>query len=783
MEYKMLLKANLKRHKGSLIGIFILILMTSIALTVVLSVWANSESYLESEMDRAGFGELTAWVSNNVPDMKILVEDIGRLEEIDQVKTQDLIYSAYTINGQESDSDGQLITYQADNRYKFFTDDLKGYQQNPPKINKGEVYVSPALVSMFGLQIGDEINFPIARQGGNVGLIVKGYYEDPFMGSSMIGMKGFLISQEDRDQILQTIQDAGIDGLARDGSMLHIFTKEDSEVTISALGSILTDNTNLSQYTEFIHSKTTISDFMLVLQNAFSGILIAFILVLLFIVIIVLRSSIDSGIEADYVNMGILKTIGFTSKKLRKIQLLQYLTSILWGMVLGVILAFPINSFISRTTLTTTGFLVPTKMPIVESVLSFGIVLLLLIWFIELKTSRIGRITPIKAIGGEVVKIWFNPQKSLPIHGKGISVRLALRQLIVGYRTYMGACLIAILLVFFASMVGRMDLWLGADGKGMMDAFNPADHDIGIQVIGNLTLEETQNTVLAYTDITDSYLLAMPSVTVNGTPYTANVISEPERFHILEGRTSKADNEIVVTQSVAADIGLGVGDTLTVGAGENSIEYIVSGIYQCANDMGGNIGMSREAYLKIGQDDPHMWCYHYFLEDSTKKAEITAALEEAYGGDVHVHENSWPGLRGIIIAMGALVAFMYVLTAVFILIVSIMTGSKIISTEQKDLAIYKTMGFSSAYLRLTLALRFGLVATLGSVIGILLATFLTDPIVSSVMKLSGISNFASSPSMGGVLLPGLVVILLFTGFAYLVSVKIKKSDVTTLITQ
>lgn len=63
---------------------------------------------------------------------------------------------------------------------------------------------------------------------------------------------------------------------------------------------------------------------------------------------------------------------------------------------------------------------------------------------------------------------------------------MALRQLTAGARRYSGACIVAILLVFFASMIGRMDTWLGADGKGMMDAFNPADHDIGVQIFGNI---------------------------------------------------------------------------------------------------------------------------------------------------------------------------------------------------------------------------------------------------------------------------------------------------------
>ena len=73
METTTLLKANMKRHKGSLAGIFILMLLVAAALGTVLTVWSNSGKYIQSEMQRAGFGELTAWVSG-VPDMKTLTD-------------------------------------------------------------------------------------------------------------------------------------------------------------------------------------------------------------------------------------------------------------------------------------------------------------------------------------------------------------------------------------------------------------------------------------------------------------------------------------------------------------------------------------------------------------------------------------------------------------------------------------------------------------------------------------------------------------------------------------
>lgn len=56
----------------------------------------------------------------------------------------------------------------------------------------------------------------------------------------------------------------------------------------------------------------------------------------------------------------------------------------------------------------------------------------------------------------------------------------------------------------------------------------------------------------------------------------------------------------------------------------------------------------------------------------------------------------------------------------------------------------------------------------------------TDPVVSALMRLAGISNFASGNTPGSVLLPGGMVILLFFGFAWLLSGRIRKEDMNVL---
>lgn len=634
-----LLKANIKRHKGTLFGVFILTFLAAVALGTVLTIWANSERYIQSELDRTGFGELTAWAAA-LTDTTGLKSSIEELEEIERVETQSLIYSNYTANEIESDSEGQLITYiPTENRYRFFTNDLTGYREKPESILPGQTYVSPSMVSMFGIEIGDEITFPIARAGRNLTLTVKGFYEDVMMGSSMIGMKGFLISESDRQAVLTLVQETGIDALARDGVMFHIFPKEGNDLTVSELNSLLNEQTVLAEYTESIHSKDAIAGFMLILQNAFSGLLIAFVLVLLFVVLVVLSHSISSAMASDYVNIGILKTIGLTVERLRLLQMMQYLIPVVLGLLFGFLFSVLLGNVAADATITTTGVHIPRIPPVLLLLTAFVLIVLLIAAFIFIRTNKVACITPMKAIRGETDGVL--KQVNTPAaFGKGIHFRLAYRQLASAKARYAGVFVVAFLLVFFISLVVRMDSWLGSDGKGMMDAFNPADHDIGVQSFGELTQEDFEKVILQYTDITDTYMLAMPTAALNGISYTANVIDEPERFHILEGRACTAENEIVITEFIAANFGIGIGNTVIVRGDSGSGEYIVSGIYSCANDMGDNFGMNREGYLKIGRDHPNLWCRHYFLADSSQKGAIADALENAYGGDAHVHENT-----------------------------------------------------------------------------------------------------------------------------------------------
>lgn len=772
-----LIKAGLRSHRGTLLGVAALLALVALSLCTVLTVWLGSQRYVRGEMARLGYGDLTAWVSGLV-DAQPLAAELAALDEVASVGVQPLIFSEYEVGEQESDSEGQLITYEPElYPYRFFSDDFSGYGSAPAVIASGEVYAPASMASMFGLHAGDEIAFPIARSGVDAVFTVAGFFEDPFMGSSMIGMKGFLIGAEDHARIAAVIAQEGVDALAREGFMLHI--RQSDDLSAAALGALLNEHTSLQRYAEFTHSAAAISGFMLTLQNVFTSLLLAFVLILLLASAAVVSHSVGSAIEQDRADLGILKAMGFTGARLRRTQLGQYGFAAACGMAAGTLLALPASKLVCRMTVTTTGLLIPANMPSAICLAALALILLLLLGFVWLRTRRIARISPLAAIRGD--------QQASARHGRAwalrkraLSLGLAIRQLASGKRRYAGACMVALLLVFFASLIGRVDAWLGPDGEGLMDAFNPADLHIAAQPMGEATLADVEQTIERYTAITDVYDLAMPSVSVNGVDMTANVITEPERFHLLMGQTCREADEVVLTEFVAADSGVSIGDTVTLAGSRGSGEYTVSGIYQCANDMGMNVGLSREGYARIGEEAPNMWCTHFFLADPSLQPQIMQALSDAYGGDVYLHENSWPGLYGILSAMRLLMIFLYAMVVLFVLVATLLTAEKLLRAEHRDLTIYRAIGLSFRRLRRSFALRFGIVALLGSIGGTLLGAFLTDPLVALLMRMEGISNFASHPGLLTALLPGLVVTALFLLFAYGSAGKIRKEPLASL---
>ena len=774
-KYRMLLKAAIKRQKGTVMGIFLLMFVLALCLFSALILYISGTDSVESEMRRLGFGDFTIWVSGQPEGLEAELEGVPGVEH---VLSQPLIFVDYEINGSYSDNEGQLLTYDDSVPYLFMSAD--GRLQPIPEILPGTVYISPALSSSFDVKVGDTVYFELSRESnGTKGLTVAGYFADAFMGSSMIDMKSFLINDTDWSEMQEAIsRTAEVDVLGRNGAMFHIFQNADSGLSDLDFHRQVYESTDISLYTEFSYWQDSIRNYMLLLQNIVSGFLIAFSIVLLVIGLIVTGHSLSVVVEQEKQDMAVLKAMGVSGSGLRRLYLILYGGTVLAGLLFGLVLSMGVAGMLARAMVSSTGLLIRVSFPAGVILLILMVILLLFAVFLFMRTRKILKIAPMQTIresdGGKKV--------ISDLRKRYLLLDIALREIRSGKRKYLAICMISAFLTLFLSVIGRMGTWLGPNGEGLMNTFSVADHDLGIQPFNaSVPMDEIERIINWYSPIKETYELAMQSVTVNGQEYTANVLNDTKWFHVLSGKVCDG-NSILITDTVANELGLTIGDTVRVAGNGRMETYMVSGTYQCANGMGSNIGMSLEGYSKIGDITGYIWCHHYILENGSMRDYAFAYLQENYRG-IDVHTNSWSGLSGIVFVMHALIGVIYLVAALFIFVSVALAASKLLQSETGKMAVYKSMGLSSCRLRISFALRFLVVVIIGTGIGICLSAFFADSAIGRIFKMFGIGEFHSGFSILGTILPIFAIPLLFFGFAFAFSAKLKQISIVKLISE
>ena len=773
-KYRMLLKAAVKKQKGNIAGIFLLVFVLALCLFSAITVYISGINSVESEMQRLGFGDFTIWTSGQPERLKAEIES---LSDVDKVLCQPLIFSGYEINGSYSDNEGQLLVYDGSVPYRFLSAD--GAIQPMPEMKPGTVYISPALCSSFDVEIGDTIQFELSRTNGIKSLEVVGYFADAFMGSSMIDMKSFLIHEDDWIKMQELISGADeVDVLGRGGAMFHIFRSGDSMLSDLDFHRQIYELTDVSLYTEFTYRQESILNYMLLLQNILSGFLIAFSAVLLMVCLIIIGHSLSVVVEQEKQDMAVLKVLGLSGSGLRGLYLTLYGGTISLGLLLGVVLAWRIAGLLAKAMVSSTGMLIELSFPTgVISAVLLGLLLMFTI-FLFVRTRRIVEIAPVQTMreAGDGIKI------TSALRKRFLSLDIALRELRSGKKKYIALCIISAFLALFLSVIGRMGTWLGPNGEGLMNTFSVADHDLGVQPFNeSVPMDEIERIINWYSPIKETYELAMQSVTVNGQEYTSNVLNDTKWFHVLSGDVCDG-NGILITDTVANELALSIGDTVQVAANGRMENYTISGIYQCANGMGTNIGMSLGGFSKIGDVTGYIWCYHYILENGSVRDYAMAYLQENYRG-IDVHTNSWSGLSGIVFVMHALIVVIYLIAALFILVSVALTANKLLQSETGKMAIYKSLGLSSGRLRFSFALRFLIVVIIGAGIGICLSAFCADSAIAGLFRMFGIGEFNSGFSVLGTILPMVVIPLLFFGFALAFSARLKHVSIINFISE
>ncbi len=779
VEILTLLKANIRHKKGSFISIILLMILVSMSLTAILSVNDNSNKSIEEELDYVNAGNITLFMKNKIITDELL-EKVRKHELVKDVKVYETVCSEDNeFNGMR---DGNAWFMQKlRSGYKLLNEDLTAYEEEVPSLTSGEIYIPQGIRTKLGCDIGDTIK--ITTIAKNYEFKVKGFIVEPVNGASVMGWKQVFVSDEDFDMLYNDAKEAETEDVSANISVIAIYKADTCEISDVKFARQLNLDTGIVDKSTGSLAKEQTIHYTTLFPEVIGSILMVFIILLAIVVLIVIGHSISTGIEMEYVNLGVLKSQGFTQGKIRIIYLFQYIMAQIIGAIVGIILSIPLTNILGDIYQPIMAVIIKNSMSLGKSILVIAAILLVSAIFIIFVTRKVSAISPMRAISGGKKDIYFDSRIKAPISKKGLSGTLAFRQFTANKRQYIGIILIVSILVFF--MMTVMLLGNVINSKKAMESMGAIYTELDVsfkEKVDDVTLEDIENTVEDYVEIEKSYYMNSVYMTIDGEKVYCNIYRDSESISgILDGREPRYDNEIVITDIIAEQMDLEIGDEVTVSYMDKQEEFIITGLYQSMSDTGICFAMLFKGSQKLGIEN--IYWGGYSLKDIEGNKQAAEALNEKYGDILTAEALDEEDMydETISIAIDAMKAVIYIFSIIFSLIVVHMVCSKTFLRERMDIGIYKAIGFTSGNLRMQFAVRFLIVAVIGAVAGTVLSLMFSAEFLGKVLRVMGISHFEVSYTPLTVILPIAIACICFFAFAYIASRKIKKVEITELV--
>lgn len=776
MEMITLLKANIRHKKGSFISVVLLTLIVAMSVTIVLCIKESSEKGVLNSHEITNTSNL--WVEYYAHRLTAqMVEDVKNHPQVAKVVVRDTLVGEKTImNGEEYTN--SILLMETPANAKLLKEDLSGVMGDADTLDQGEIYVSQGLLTSIHGKVGESLT--IETIAGDYRFKVKGVILDSMLGSSVIGWKKYYISDADYKAIGTAIAAKETEGIHATGKTLEIYKADHCGLTDAKFRRQLNLDTGVLNMGFVSLTKDMSVHYTTLFPKIISSILMVFIFLLLGIVLIVAVHSISVEMESNYLTFGILKAQGFGTNRLRALFLFQYFIAEVIGSILGILLGLPLIKAAANIFAPITGIPAVTSVPVFSIICILMSLFLLSALSIFCVTGKLRTITPVRAISGVKQEIYFDSRMNVPIGKKFLSAGLALRQFTAAKRRYLGVFMIVAILVFFMMTISMLSNTVTS--KSALESMGSVISEVDISPKKEITREEfasVEKEIERFTKIKKRYYWRNLYFSFDGEELMGNVFENPGALSAMKGRMPVYDNEIAVSPSLLDEFNLHIGDEVTIGWENCKERYLISGTAPLMYDAGRCFLISADGARRLGCD---LWLWGcYSLENEGEKDNIEASLNEKFGNIIEARVNEEMLDDTFQIAIDAMQLIIYVFSVIFSLVVVQMVCSKAFVGERKDIGIYKSLGFTCVKLRFQFAIRFLIVALLGSLLGSAICYALSGKMLTVLLYEAGISNFQTRFGVMTFIIPVSVICASFFIFSYFVSGRIKKVEVRELV--
>ena len=491
-------------------------------------------------------------------------------------------------------------------------------------VPQGQIYITAVLAKANELEPGDKITIDLA--GVRKEFTLAGTIHDAALGAGNI-IK-YIISTEDFEAF--TADEATTDLYG--GSIYYIHTT-DLETTQTEISEAIK---NFS-----VKGDRAYLEFTYVFDMLLAGILLVVSVILIAIAFVVLRFTITFTLSEEFREIGVMKAIGLPNARIRGLYMVKYLMMALVGAAIGFLLSIPMGRMLLDSV--SKSMVLKSEGSIAINAVCALAVVLIILGFCYLCTGKVKKFTPVDAIRSGTTGERFKKKGILRL-SKGRtkpSTFMAANDVLSSPRRYL-----TIVLTFFLclSLVLMLVNTVNTmNSEELTTAMGMAKSQVYYEIGGDQTelmteimnengqevikgkLEDVEKTLADNGMEAHCFVEVMMKLPLShGDNTLKSLVSQGvgvtmDQYRFFEGTTPQNINEIALTKVTAEELGVSIGDTVTVHQAEGEKEYIVTALFQTMNNLGEGARFHQDAKLNYSQVTSILSFQINFLDDPSSK--------------------------------------------------------------------------------------------------------------------------------------------------------------------
>ena len=629
------------------------------------------------------------------------------------------------------------------------------FDQNDEKIhslNDGEIALTNSICERNKLVIGDVIEF---KSGDTVMNFTLAFCtKDMISGSDFnTSFNRAIISDDDFNTLKKTSA---------------------ANVNSYSLYSIKTNNLEELRSDKNKYISSTLSEFlgtdlkmMYIMDLMMFAIFIVVSICLILIAFTLLRFTINTTIQEDYKEIGIMRAIGLPDQSVITVYLVKYLTIAVLGSMIGTCAGLPFGELMMGALRKNIVMNPGSDLPIIP-VLSAICIVIILFLFCRYSAYKILQLSAIQAIrNGSSGKRYSRKGKLRLKHFKnaGTVLFMTLNDITVNRKNYIVLFITfiigAVLFLFPAKATSTLksDEIIRYMGMSKPDVFIMEEHQ-SVSLINpnyNVLINSVQELEQVYKeagisiDLYQSFLFSSNIYKEDAKMSMPCYISQATEdininIALLEGSYPEFADEIIATSKTMKKLDVQIGDSINIVIGDDDREYIIVGSYESMMNMGDGIFLSC-----LADTDFKLITYlnamsGVFLDRNDIDGQIDGLRQampdfEIMSAEKYAHRSLLPGIVDMITEWKDRLGG--VLLVIFCL-VSVLMSRTFYTKDLGDIALLKSIGFSNKTLHFWQVLRISIAMLIATIIGFILSIPITPLLNRFTFGIMGAPNIPTT---------------------------------------